>query len=301
MWLSVHSWRTKLRNKTKWIKNLLSRMVLNVLTMERLLKKRIKRKVNSSTLHLMSNKFQGVDVHSWVDLKRNETLTWYKKAQASTSLSCQNLITTCHRTKLTFQWWDERRVRNQWVRWDRCLTGTRFTCNTACSSTDRTTRKWEALSVALGSCRMRNWGRRETNTSTREITARHWDIMKGLCPYSGGSSTSKRTAPQRRVSPESPPKSLSSLSRTPYPKTPECTSTWRLSRSRTKTSSKRMISSMTWGPSTKSSSLSILMAMSSCVTERKWKTCLMSIWGSHLCYSSCSICQLHILISIITP
>jgi hypothetical protein len=71
----------------------------NALTKEKPKKKPRKTTTNKWNHHLINNKFQEEDVHSWVDQKKKETLTFSKQTLVTMSPSSPNSITTFHLTR----------------------------------------------------------------------------------------------------------------------------------------------------------------------------------------------------------
>jgi hypothetical protein len=71
----------------------------NALTKEKPKRKPRKTTTNKWNHPLINNKFQEEDVHSWVDQKKRETLTFSKQTLAMMSPSSQNSITTFRPTR----------------------------------------------------------------------------------------------------------------------------------------------------------------------------------------------------------
>jgi hypothetical protein len=74
----------------------------NVLTKENPKRNLRKTMINKLNPPLMNNKFQGVDVHSWVDQRKKEIPTFSKPILGMMSPSSQNSIITSQPTKLIF-------------------------------------------------------------------------------------------------------------------------------------------------------------------------------------------------------
>lgn len=93
------SWRINNKNNPNWLRSHPNQMRPNALTKEKPKKKPRKTTTNKWNHHLINNKFQEEDVHSWVDQKKKETLTFSKQTLVTMSPSSPNSITTFHLTR----------------------------------------------------------------------------------------------------------------------------------------------------------------------------------------------------------
>lgn len=295
------SWRISNKNNQSLPLSQPNQMRQNVPTKEKPKRNPRKTTINKSNHPPMNKKFQGVDVHSWVDQKKRGILTFSKTILATMNPLSQNSITIFRPTKLIFPWWDKRKANNRSQGPEKSLTLTQFTSNIPSSLTEKITKKSEESSAAQDSCPTRNSEKRETSTSTKENMPRLLITMKELFPCSSGSNNSKKTTPKnpsQEFLPNNPssPVRISQLTRDP-----KSTSTLRTLRKKpVKTFSKKTNNLNKWEPSTKNFSSFTLMVMSSFVTAKIWKMPQTLIWESPWCFKSYSTCQLLTAIFIIT-
>lgn len=166
MFPNAPSWKAKNKNNQKWLKSHHQMIKLNALIKERN-KLKLKKPTTSKLNHpLTKKKFQEVDVHSWEDLKKRETPICFSQPQVLMNHSFLNSTTIFQPTKSTFHFWRKRKA-NQSQDQDKYSTIIQFIFNIHCSSTEKTTRRFEASNAAPDSCHMKNSEKRETNISTR--------------------------------------------------------------------------------------------------------------------------------------
>lgn len=147
---------------------------------------------NKFNLHQMSNKYQGADVHSWVDQKKRETQTFFRWIQALTSHSFQSSTTIFQPAKSTFRCWDRRKAINPSPDQGKFLILTQSTFSTPYFSTGKIIRKCVVFNAAQDFYHMKNWEKKEINISTRENIPKLLTTIKGHSRFLNGLNTSRK-------------------------------------------------------------------------------------------------------------
>ena len=146
----------------------------------------------------MRRKFLRADVLSWVDLRKRGILICFKSLKDLMNHLYPNTTITSRSIKLTSQWWGKTRVACQSVEPDRFLTTILSTCNILWCLQVKTTKKYGVLNVALALCLTTSYVKKETNTSTKESTPKHYSTTNVHCLYSNGYNILNKSLPPQQ-------------------------------------------------------------------------------------------------------
>ena len=153
---NVPSWKIINKLRTKWLRSQQRPMTQNAPIKEKKNKKTKKMVTSKYNLLPTNNKSQEVDVHSWVDLRKRETLIFSKWAQALMSPSFLNSITICQQTRLISRWSDAKKVNSQSASQGKFSIPIPSICNILYFTMEMTTKKSEDFSAAQDLCPMKN-------------------------------------------------------------------------------------------------------------------------------------------------